>query len=465
MRGAHSDLGNAGHENAMSVASCPIKTLHDGPMGTRQWLIVAICISILAMDGYDVLSIAFAAPGMTAEWSLSKAALGIILPLELFGMALGAICMGSLADARGRRPTMLAGLLIVTAGMLVAGLAGNIYVLGASRVFTGIGIGGLLATATATSADYCNNKYRSVALVLVAGGFAFGIYAGATFLAPLLKAFDWRVAFFLGAALSAALVPLVYCFVPESISYLNRTRPKDALEKIQAIMSRLGHTSVRQLSPISAQKMEPEGTASLFKPGMIVTTCILVVAYFGTLATYYYFVKWLPTIATDLGYSASEATTVLGIISLGGVIGSIGMSIASRYVAIHPLMICSLILAAVGVALFPHFTGSLQSMKLLGFFAGTFIFAGISGFFGLFAASFPSSVLGSGSGLVLGVGRGGAILGPLIPGLLFSAGLHLNLIAVLMSSGALIAGVTVIWLLKRPGSGPRSVQSAVAVSH
>jgi benzoate transport len=443
----------------MNGSTCPIRTIQDQPMGKRQWLIVAICIGILAMDGYDVLSIAFSAPGITADWNLSKAALGIILPLELVGMALGSIFMGAMADSRGRRPTMLAGLLIVTVGMIAAGLASNIHILGASRVFTGVGIGGLLATSTATSSDYCNNKYRSLALVLVAGGFAFGVYAGATFLAPLLKAFDWRVTFFLGAALSAVLIPLVYCFVPESIAYLHRKRPKDALEQIQAIMSRLGHAAPEQLLLIAEDKKEPEGTASLFKSGMVSTTCILVVAYFGTLATYYYFVKWLPTIVTDLGHTASEATTVLGIISLGGVIGSIGMSIISRYVAIQPLMTGSLILAALGVALFPYFTASLFSMKLFGFFAGSFIFAGISGFFGLFAASFPSSLLGSGSGLVLGVGRAGAILGPLIPGLLFAAGLHLNSIALLMSSGALVAGVATVWLVKKNRPAAFSIAS------
>jgi benzoate transport len=448
----------------MNAATCPIKTIQEEPMGRLQWLVVAICISILAMDGYDVLSIAFAAPGLTAEWGLSKAVLGIILPLELVGMALGSIMMGALADKRGRRPTMLAGLLIVTIGMACAGFAGSVYILGACRVFTGIGIGGLLATATATASDYCNNKYRSVALVLVAGGFALGIYAGATFLAPLLKMFDWRVSFFLGSGLSAALVPLVYFFVPESISYLNRKRPPGALEKIQSIMSRLGHPVPGQLSPLTSERAEPEGTASLFKAELRPITSILIAAYFGMIATYYFFVKWLPTIVSDLGYGASEAATVLGVISLGGVVGSIGMSIVSRYVAIRQLMIGSLILAAIGVAAFPYCTASLLSMKISGFLAGTFIFAGISGFFGLFAASFPSSVLGSGSGLVLGIGRGGAVLGPFIPGLLFSAGLDLKAIALLMSLGALVGGVLLIWLRGRSTDSPDR-QVAAALSH
>ena len=96
--------------------------------------------------------------------------------------------------------TFIVGLVI---GMAVAGLAPNVYVLGAARIFTGIGIGGLLAASAATSSDYCNDKYRSLAVVLVAGGFAFGIYLGATFLAPLLKQYDWRIAFYLGSFLGA----------------------------------------------------------------------------------------------------------------------------------------------------------------------------------------------------------------------------------------------------------------------
>lgn len=435
----------------MNTGIASLETLQQAPMRIGQWTVVAICIGILALDGYDVLSIAFAAPGITAEWGLSKATLGIVLSLELVGMALGSIFMGALTDSRGRRPTMLLGLMILTAGMAVAGLAPNVYVLGAARIFTGIGIGGLLAAATATSSDYCNEKNRSLAVVLVAGGFAFGVYLGATFLAPLLKQFDWRITFYLGAFLSFIFIPFVYFFVPETISFLERKRPDNALERIQKIMHRLGHPVPEALSPRESLQAEPVGVASLFKEGLGPVTIILILAYFGNVGTYYYFVKWIPTVVADFGYSASEATKVLGVISLGGVIGSIGMGIVTRFIAIRAMMIVCLICAAIGVALFPYATESLESMKQIGFVTGVFIFAAISGFFALFASSFPSSLLGSGSGLVLGLGRGGAVLGPMIPGFLFAAGVALNSVAPIMAAGSFIAGVILIFLRQDKG--------------
>ena len=427
----------------------PIERMKTDPMNMGQWIIVAICIGTLALDGYDVLSIAFAAPGITQEWGLSKSILGIVLSLELAGMAVGSIFLGSLADSHGRRLTMLGGLTIVTVGMFVAGLAPNIYVLGAARVFTGLGIGCILATATATCSDFCNDKNRVMSVSLVAGGFPLGIYLGATFLAPLLKQYDWRVAFYLGTFLSFLFIPLVYFYVPETISFLNRKRPTNALEKIQKTMRRLGHIPPDALPIIAEQDVEVVGIKRLFSPNLRYTTLILGFAYFGNVMTYYYFVKWLPTVVTDIGYTASQATEVLGIVSLGGILGSIGIGIGARFIPIRSLMLASLILTAIGVGLFPHFTDSLANMKSMGFFAGIFVMAAISGFFGLFASSFPSSILGSGAGLVLGVGRGGAVLGPMVPGFLFAAGMPFKSIAIIMALGSFLAGIAVIFLHKK----------------
>tara|TARA_R110002096_G_scaffold183080_8_gene360932 strand:+ start:5998 stop:7350 length:1353 start_codon:yes stop_codon:yes gene_type:complete len=428
-----------------------LERLKADPMTIGQWIIVAICIGTLALDGYDVLSIAFAAPGITEEWGLSKSVLGIVLSIELAGMAVGSIFLGSLADSHGRRLTMLAGLTIVTLGMFIAGLAPNIYVLGLARLFTGLGIGCILATATATCSDFCNDKNRVLSVTLVAGGFPLGIYLGAVFLAPLLKQYDWRVTFYLGAFLSFLFIPLVYFYVPETISFLNRKRPAGALEKMQKTMRRLGHTPPEALPSMVDQETEVVGVKSLFNPNLRYITLLLGFAYFGNVMTYYYFVKWLPTVVTDIGYTASQATEVLGVISLAGVFGSIGISVASRFFPIRTLMLTSLISTALGVALFPYFTDDLVNMQLIGSFAGFFVMAAISGFFGLFASSFPSSVLGSGSGLVLGVGRGGAVFGPMIPGFLFAAGIAFENIAMIMASGSFLAGMAVIFLHKKKG--------------
>lgn len=437
----------------MSTTVDPLKQLQQEPMKAGQWVVVAICLGILALDGYDVLSIAFAAPGITAEWGLDKATLGVVLSLELMGMALGSIIMGAFTDSHGRRPTMFVGLVVVTLGMIAAGLSPNVYVLGAARIFTGIGIGGLLAAGTATSSDYCNDKNRALAVTLVAGGFAFGIYLGATFLGPLLKAFDWRVTFYLGAAASLVFLPLVYFFVPETISYLERKRPDGALQRIQAIMAKLGHPVPSELPPAKPAAAVPVGMASLFRNGWAPVTIILILAYVGNVGTYYYFVKWIPKLVSDVGFTPSEATEVLGLISLGGVIGSIGMSIASRFVAIKPMMIASLVAAGAGVATFPGAMETLATMKQHGFITGVCIFAAISGFFALWASTFPSSMLGSGSGLVLGVGRGGAVLGPMIPGFLFAAGYALPAVAVIMAAGSLSGGLMLFFLKRRVWEG------------
>jgi cyanate permease len=192
--------------------------------------------------------------------------------------------------------------------------------------------------------------------------------------------------------------------------------------------------------------LQPVGMKSLFAPSLISITVLLSIAYFGTVGTYYYFVKWMPTIIADLGYSISEATRVLGFVSLGGVVGSVGVGLLIRVASIRPVLIVCLVSAAISIVGFPYFTDTLESMRYVGFLAGIFIFAALSGYFGLFAVSFPSSLLGSGSGLVLAIGRGGAVLGPLIPGFLFTAGFTIKTVALIMTSGVICAAFAVALL-------------------
>ncbi len=95
----------------------PSEQLDRGAMHFRQVLAVIICISLNALDGFDVLAISFASPGITEEWGISRAALGVVLAMELVGMALGSVLLGGFADKLGRKPTIQFCLILMTFGM------------------------------------------------------------------------------------------------------------------------------------------------------------------------------------------------------------------------------------------------------------------------------------------------------------------------------------------------------------
>ena len=79
----------------------PQRILDDTAMNWRQYVVVAIMVALNALDGFDVLSSAFAAPGISKEWGVSREALGIVLSAELVGMGFGSIILGGIADKTG----------------------------------------------------------------------------------------------------------------------------------------------------------------------------------------------------------------------------------------------------------------------------------------------------------------------------------------------------------------------------
>jgi MFS family permease len=80
-----------------------------------------------ALDGFDVLSSAFAAPGITAEWGIPRSELGVVLSAELVGMGFGSVILGGMADKFGRKNAMLVCLVLMAIGMFLASIAGDLW--------------------------------------------------------------------------------------------------------------------------------------------------------------------------------------------------------------------------------------------------------------------------------------------------------------------------------------------------
>ena len=422
--------------------SDPRDLLANAPMKPLQVMAIVICILLTALDGFDVLAISFASPGIAAEWGINRAALGIVLSMELIGMAFGSVIFGSAADSFGRRPTVFVCLFLMTVGMYLASTADSVQILSVYRLATGLGIGGMLATGNALTAEFSNARRRNLAVILMAAGYPVGVIVGGSIASVLLVEHDWRAVFLLGAVATGAFFPLVWWFLPESVAYLADRQPKGALERINATLRRFGHASIEELPPPRVREAGIS-TWELFTPRLRRTTILLTGAYFLHIMTFYFILKWIPKIVADMGFSASTAGGVLVWANVGGLAGALLLGFLSLKIRIRGLVIAALLGGAVGVVMFGFGQTNLPRLSLAAAGAGFFTNAAVVGMYALFARMFPTDVRAGGTGFAIGVGRGGSAIGPMVAGFLFAAGAALSQVAMVMAAGSLIAAILI----------------------
>lgn len=435
--------------------SDPRETLDYAPMHWRQILVVAICIALNALDGFDVLAISFAAPGIAREWGIDPATLGVVLSMELIGMAAGSVLLGNLADRIGRRPTILLCLVAMATGMLLSSLASSVTFLSVTRLFTGLGIGGMLSATSAMVAEYSNARRRGLNVSLNIAGYSTGAILGGLVASALLEGSgDWRSVFIFGGLATLVMIPLAVLFVPESIDSLAARRPANALERINRTLERLGHDPLSTL-PEPAAEQSRQSIFALFSQRFAGVTALLTVAYFAQIMLFYFVVKWVPKIVVDMGYADAEAGRVLVAANVGNLLAAVLIGVASQRFSMRPLVIGSMLAGTAAIAVFGTGFGTLAAISISVAIAAFFINAGVVGMYPILAQTFPANLRASGIGFVIGMGRGGSAVGPVIAGGLFASGAGLFTVSLAMGAGGVIAA-TMLFLL------PRAMRSAPA---
>ncbi len=416
----------------------PRDVISSSPMSQLQIVVIGITIFLNALDGFDVLSISFASPGIANEWGIDRAALGIVLSMELIGMAIGSVFLGGVADKIGRRPTILGCLVVMAVGMFMATTVTGLTDLSIWRVITGLGIGGMLAAINAVAAEFSSSKRRHLSVSIMSIGYPLGAVAGGLVAARLLRNNDWRAVFYFGAAVTAALIPVVFFYVPESVHWLARKQPEGALTRINQALTRMGHAAVAALPAIPTD-VRQRSIGDIFAPGLVATTILVTLAYFFHITTFYFIVKWVPKIVADFGFPASSAAGVLVWANVGGATGGAVIGILTQRYSVKALTIGMLVLSTVLVALFGRTPPDLDRMSFICAAAGFCTNAGIVGLYAIIAQAFPTHVRAFGTGFTIGIGRGGSVLAPIVAGFLFAAGYSLPTVAMLLALGSLLA--------------------------
>jgi benzoate transport len=448
------------------VNTDPRETLLNSPMSRLQIIAVAITIGLNALDGFDVLSIAFASPGILKEWGIDKGTLGWVLSAELFGMAIGSLILGGVADKIGRRPTILGCLVLMTVGMYMAAHTKGVQDLAVWRVITGLGIGGVLAAINAVAAEFSNHKRRHLCVSIMAIGYPIGAVLGGLIAAELLEQYTWRAVFYFGAAVTGLFIPLTLLFVPESVAWLARKQPANALQKINRTLGRMGHAAISSLPVISAE-LRKRSVGDIFAPGLIGTTVIVAIGYFFHITTFYFVLKWTPTIVAEMGFEASSASRVLVWANVGGAVGGAVLGLLTLRFGVKALTIGAMLLSTVMVIIFGRSPHDFFMLSLLCAASGFFTNGAIVGMYAIFAQAFPTHVRAAGTGFAIGFGRGGSVLAPIIAGYLFKDGMSVPTVALFLAFGSLIAAIVVSFLKLRtddPKTESADEQSAANAS-
>ncbi|WP_343594637.1 MFS transporter [Acinetobacter sp.] len=392
-------------------------------MSRYQWFVIVVCVCLNIIDGFDVMVMAFTAPSVSAEWSLSGAQIGLLLSAGLFGMAAGSIFLAPLADKIGRRLLILICLVIAGLSMLACAFVQSHTMLAALRFVTGIGVGGILASSNVLASEYANSRWRSLAVSLMSTGYGIGATLGGILSLALIQHLGWRSIFMAGGFTTIAMLLMSLWLLPESLDYLFAKRPKQALEKVNAVMQRMGLETLSTLSQYEKKQQNKGGDiARLFQGQQGFQTICLWAAFFLVMFGFYFVMSWTPKILISMGMSPQQGVSTGILISIGGIFGAaiIGL-LASRMKIFHALSLF-LGLTAVCVFLFVAVSSQVSVALMVGLLLGTLINGCVAGLYSISPTIYDAEIRSRGVGYAIGFGRIGAILSPTVAGIFLDQG-------------------------------------------
>ena len=402
--------------------SDPRLALREKSMTFCQMVVVVICVALNMVDGFDVLAVSFTAPLIAREWNVDPATLGLLFSAGLAGMGVGALCISPIADVMGRRFVLILSTVMMSVGMLLSAATSNVLELSICRVLTGLGVGGVLASGNTLIAEYAPTRWRDLVISTMVVGYSAGAIIGGSISAYLISAYGWRSAFLFGGLCSTALLPLIVVLLPESLDFLLARRRPGALERVNAILKRLGSPALTRLPEIAPEESRTRAVVGVIEPRYRRSTLLMVLSYFMLMLSFYFVLSWTPKNLVDLGFSVEQGIFASVLLNVGGILGGLAFGyLAHRSSArtLSPYMLVALFLSIVS---FGMIRTGLVAVMTGAFVAGFFLIGAMASLYAIVPYVYPPNVRNTGTGLAIGFGRLGAVVGPYLGGVLIAAG-------------------------------------------
>lgn len=376
---------------------------------------VALCFLAAVVEGFDIQAMGVAAPRLAPQFGFDPQQMGWIFAISNIGLVIGAGLGGRLADKVGRKPVLIAALVVFGIFTLLTSRVDTLEALFLVRFCTGLGFGGALPNLMALAAEVSAPAKRTSTTAFMFAGMPLGGGISALLTQLLPPGFDWRMLFEIGGAAPLLLSPAICFLMPETL-----------------IRPAVGGASTGAMS-------------ALFAGGRTPITLLLWLSLLPTLIILYFILNWLPTLVVAHGLDPTVAPQASLAFNFAGIAGALLFGrLVDRMDTRGPMTVAYV--GLIGSLLALSASGGLGMTLLLSGAAGFFLLGANYALYGVAATYYPKSVRGTGSGASVAVGRIGSIIGPLAAGVLLGSGTSASGVVQYTVPAAALAGAAVLGL-------------------
>ncbi|MBD2859458.1 MFS transporter [Spongiibacter sp. KMU-158] len=432
---------------AASPSTDSQEILHPNSLTPMQWLILTLGMLASMIEGFDIVVIAYASPAISADWGIPAEKMGLVLSAGVFGMTLGAMFLSWIADRYGRRIAVSGSLIM--AGLMTSAimLCSNAVELMILRAVAGLALGLLVASLTPLMGEFSPAKHRVLIISIMVAGASLGAVIGGMLTGALIESLGWKPIFLYAGLLTVVVGVLSQIFVPESIAFTLKRHPATALEKVNRILGFIGQPQVNELPFVSQSETEEKATVnSLLTPNRRNTTLLTWAAFFTGFVVVYFISSWMPQVLSNAGLSQQKAIQGTAAIPFGSIIGTMLMGYLAKKIALNKLIAGGFVLGTICIFIVGGMTSVINSIPyfaiwIMLFLIGITLMGAFSNLYNIALAVYPAQIRSTGLGWAAGLGRAGAVISPLLAGVLMGFGLSIPVLFILFAIPALAAAL------------------------
>lgn len=408
-------------------------------LGLFHYKLLVITTLAVAFAGNNLLSYSVALPILIHDWGLTTLQAGLLGSYALVGMMIGDFSFGYISRVLGSKNTIAFCLFVLGVASLIQGTVTGYEEFAALRVLSGLAIGGLMPSIISTMSEYSPRKQKNVLTAIMVSGYSFGGIVASVIGLSLSEKYGWRVLFYAGGA-QLLIIPFVLSIVPADINSLIHSGDLDAVNTLLKNANGEYKPDINSVVISRHQKHDQHSALELFSQRRRFATLIFWIIFFGCLFVAYSIINWLPKIMLTRGFAVDSSILFFVMLNVGAIIGGVLGGILGDKFSTDKVLTLFFVVCAFCLVLISQVESKGALYILVIALGGTTIGAQTLVYI-LIAHNHAAPLRSTAIAYASGVGRIGAISGPVVGGILIGGYLTVGAYLVLISICTLLAAL------------------------